>query len=304
MARKLPPLSGLRTFVVAARTCSFAEAAEELCLTPAAVSRSIRSLEDFLGCSLFHRLHREVTLTEQGHYYFGALEGVFDQISAATQELLVEREESPLVVCAFPSFMTRWLIPRLASFRKDKYAFDLRLITTLTHRIDFERNNVDVAILTDSPEYSGCSSEEIFTTELVPVCRPGLLPNGLRPNEASEWKKLLLHSDTRPNDWSRWASRNVTTEFDPSAGQHFESSNLMYEAAISGLGIGIGLKDTLTRELQTGALTPAFPGSRPAECPVFLVRPATTDRRPGFRKFRNWIMKEAQQSFGGTAPVH
>jgi LysR family transcriptional regulator, glycine cleavage system transcriptional activator len=84
MAQRLPPLNGLRTFIAAARSCSFTQAAEELYVTPAAVSRSIRSLEDHLGCTLFHRLHREVALTKEGQFYFESLGDIFNKIADAT----------------------------------------------------------------------------------------------------------------------------------------------------------------------------------------------------------------------------
>lgn len=298
MAERLPPLTSLRTFVVAARKGSFNEAAEDLGVTPAAVSRAIRSLEAYLDCKLFHRLFREVTLTTEGAFYFRELDSVFDKIAFATQNLSATKAKKPLSVCCYPSLMTRWLVPRWSSQHRTNSSGELRLVTTLTHNVDFIGNNIDVAILTDSPNVKDCTSEWLFSSDLIPVCSPNFLPPGTTVTDADDWASALLHSHTRPNDWARWAAANRGVKIDPSHGQRFESSNLLYEAAIAGLGIAIGIRDTLQREMSSGLLIEAFPTSRPANCPFYLIRPAETEAHPLFPAFRNWIIREMEKSVG------
>jgi LysR family glycine cleavage system transcriptional activator len=295
MDPRLPPLNALRTFVVTARVGSFNEAASELFVTPAAVSRSIKSLEDHLGCVLFHRSHRQITLTKDGQYYLTHLGDVFDQIALATQNLAAQRAHRPLVVCAFPSFIINWLIPRWSNFARGSSNLELKLVTTHTHDVDFEKSGVDAAILTDRAEYGSRTSEKLFVANLVPVCCPNYLPAGTLACDDDEWGNSLLHSETRPNDWQRWAKANSNTRLDPFRGQRFESSKLMYEAAIAGGGIAIGLEEMLQREFRAGALTLALPESKPAPCPFYLIRPASTETHLFFQPFREWLMSEVNK---------
>lgn len=293
MAQRLPPLNGLRTFIAAARSCSFTQAAEELFVTPAAVSRSIRSLEDHLGCTLFHRLHREVALTKEGQFYFESLSDIFDRMAEATQNLIAQRQKRPLVVCGYPSLMMKWLVPRWSQHYQEDSGIELSIVTTLTHNVEFEKNKVDAALLTDSPEYRNCVSEKLFTSDLIPVCKPGFLPDGATAANLELWQDKLLHSETRPHDWARWAAVNPVGKFEPYRGKRFESSNLMYEAAMTGLGIAIGVRDVLTRELASGALVIPFPETKPAQCPIYLIRPEVTEMHPHFAGFRQWLVEQA-----------
>jgi LysR family glycine cleavage system transcriptional activator len=292
MDPRLPPLNALRTFVTAARLGSFNAAAADLFVTPAAVSRSIKSLEDHLGCALFHRMHRHISLTEAGQYYLAHLGNVFDQITLATQNLVAHCAHRPLVVCAYPSLIINWLIPRWSRFACKPSGLELKLVTTHTHDIDFEKAGIDAAILSDRAEYNMRTSEKLFMANLVPVCSPNYLPAATLASDGAEWSHNLLHSETRPNDWRRWADANGNTRIDPARGQRFESSKLMYEAAIAGGGIAIGLKELLEREFSAGSLTIAFPDSKPASCPYYLIRPTSTETHPFFQPFREWLLNE------------
>ncbi|HRO10865.1 LysR family transcriptional regulator [Amaricoccus sp.] len=291
MATRSPPLSSVRTFVVAARAGSFMKAADELCVTPAAVSRSVRALEDHLGCQLFHRGHRQVELTEDGRFYLREIGDAFERIALATQNLAARRTRRPLVVCAYPSFTIDWLIPRWSSQQLREKTFDLRFVTTHTHDVDFS-GDIDVAILTDRAVYQKNVCEKLFIADLVPVCSPNYLPPGTSAEDVEEWADGLLISDTRPNDWARWAEANGVRNFDPFRGRRFESSPLMYQAAIAGMGIGIGIREVLLREFATGSLINPFPETVPAPCPFYLIRPPSTESHPDFAAFRAWIRRE------------
>lgn len=148
MALRIPPLNSLRTFVMAARKGSFLEAANELHITPAAVSRSIRSLEDHLGFPLFHRSHRQVRLTDEGERYLRELGDVFERITLATQNLVAERTKRPLVVCSYPSFMIDWLIPRWSRVHKSDPRIELKFLRV--QRIVL-KDHRDVAVLRRQP---------------------------------------------------------------------------------------------------------------------------------------------------------
>lgn len=297
MDPRLPPLNALRTFVAAARTGSFAKAAEELSVTPAAVSRSIRSLEEYLGLHLFRRMNRWIELTPEGKKYFEELDDIFDRITLSTQNLKAQLADRPLVVCAYPSFIVNWLVPRWSRHMQSKTDIQLKMVTTLSHDIDFEGSGINLALLTDRSEYPGCISTKLFSATLVPICRPDYLPPGTTTQDVDEWKGALLHSETRPNDWERWAKANDIC-LDTKQGVRFENAPMMYEAAMSGLGIGIGIKEVLNREFATQRLTIAFPDNVETSCPFYLIRPLATEKHPFFRRFVDWLANEVKESPG------
>ncbi len=172
------------------------KAADEFCVTPAAVSRSVRALEDHLGCQLFHRGQRHVALTEDGQFYLRELGDAFERIALATHNLMARRMKRPLVVCAYPSFTIDWLIPRWSAQQLRENSFDLRFVTTHTHDVDF--SEIDVAILTDWAAYQNHTCEKLFTALLVPVCSPAYLPPGTTADDVEEWSDGLVISETRP----------------------------------------------------------------------------------------------------------
>jgi len=298
---RLPPLNALRSFVVAARTASFLRAAEDLRVTPAAVSRSIRALEDYLGFPLFRRLHRQVALTPQGQFYFDSLHEVFDRIIAVTEHVMSGRGERPLVVCAYPSFIVNWLVPRWSHHLQTSSAVSLKMVTTMSHDVRFEAEGIDVAILTDRPVYPRCLSTRLFSATLVPVCRPGFLPPGTTTRDLPDWQDALLHSETRPRDWERWSAANAVA-LDTTRGRRFENAPMMYEAAVSGLGIGIGIRELLGRDFAGGRLVVAFPDNVETHCSFYVIRPPATDSHPFFRPFLDWLAAEVAPPADAAPP--
>lgn len=297
MDARLPPLNALRSFVVAGRSGSFLKAAEELRVTPAAISRSIRSLEEYLGCPLFRRMHRQVALTPQGQVYLDGLHEVFERIVLVTQHVMAQRAERPLVVCAYPSFIVNWLVPRWSRHLQVRSDLQLKMVTTMSHDVRFETEGIDVAILTDRPEYPRCISSRLFAATLVPVCRPGFLPPGTTTRDLPDWQDALLHSDTRPQDWERWARANGVV-LDTARGQRFENAPMMYEAAVSGLGIGVGIREVLSRDLASGRLVIAFPDNVETFCSFYVIRPPAAESHPFFRPFLDWLEGEVAANPG------
>lgn len=291
MDPKLPPLNALRTFVMAAQTGSFVSAANELSVTPAAVSRSIKSLEDYLGCSLFHRMHRQISLTHEGRNYADSLADVFDEISLATHNLVGKNADRPLVICAYPSFIVSWLVPRWSRYLQSHPGAQLRIVTTLSHEIHFEQKGIDLAILSDSLEDQRYISSRLFETNLVPVCRPDYLPPNTLISDVVDWQNALLHCETRPKDWERWSNANGI-HVDTKRGQWFENASMMYEAAMSGLGIAIGIEALLDREFSSNRLAHAFSDNKAIVCPFSVIRPKATETHPLFPTFMSWLQQE------------
>src|SRR5579871_6411692 len=145
MARRLPPLNGLKAFEAAARNESFTRAAQELNVTQGAISHQVKSLEDTLGLKLFHRERQRLILTEAGRDYLAVVRDALDRIAVGTERLLQRREGGVLTVSTSPDFAAKWLVNRLSRFVERHPDIDLRVSAT-THYVDLARDDVDIAI--------------------------------------------------------------------------------------------------------------------------------------------------------------
>ena len=181
---RLPPLNALRAFEAAGRLRSMRQAAQELHVTPAAVSRQVRLLEDFLAVSLFTRSHRAVKLTAAGDRYLKEVAKSLAGIRNATRHAIAGRGLRPLKIRSYTTFALRWLIPRLSSFHQAHPKIDVQLTTSLD--FDFEKEDLDAAIRLGDGNWPGLQAERLVPHELVPVCSPRLLRRrpslGARPS--------------------------------------------------------------------------------------------------------------------------
>jgi LysR family glycine cleavage system transcriptional activator len=202
MARRIAPLNALRAFEAAARHLSFTKAAEELHVTPAAISHQIKTLEEYCGAPLFRRLTRSLLLTDQGQAALPVLREGFDMLAAASQQMARTLEDHVLTVSAAPSIAAKWLVTRLERFRLKHPEIDVRLDTS-DRLTDFARDGVDMVIRYGAGNYPGLHAEPLFPTAVFPVCSPELLkgPRPLKePNDLAN--HTLLHVD--------WSSQTVT----------------------------------------------------------------------------------------------
>jgi len=174
MRNRLPPLNSLRAFDAAARHLSFTRAAEELHVTQAAVSHQIRSLEEYLGVSLFTRLSRSLELTPEGARYHPGVRMGFESLERATEELEHTDSKGRLMISTMPSFAARWLVPRMGRFHAQHPEIDL-LISPSSVLVDFNREPVDVAIRYTRTPPDGYHSTKLMTDAVIPVCAPGLI---------------------------------------------------------------------------------------------------------------------------------
>src|SRR4051794_27719509 len=174
MHRPLPPLNSLAAFESAARLASFSKAARELHVTPAAVSRHIKILEEWLGRALFDRRHRGVSLTTSGEVYLRECGGALDRIAEATARQIEQGRRRVLRVNALDTFTMRWLIPRLASFQVVNPGIEVRLSTS-REPIASLRGDFDVVIRGGPDDVPGYSATEFLREHRVPVCGKALL---------------------------------------------------------------------------------------------------------------------------------
>jgi LysR family transcriptional regulator, glycine cleavage system transcriptional activator len=293
MARSLPPLKTLPDFEAAARHLSFTKAAEELHVTHGAVSRQVKSLEEYLGLSLFRRLNRALRLTDEGQAYARTVRELLDQLAEATRRLRTPREASGLTVSTTYSFTSGWLVPRLGRFRALHPDIDVRLQAN-DQIVDFARDNVDLAIRYGRGHYPGFAVERMMGDDYVPVASPSLL-KGRHPlrKPADLTHHVLLHDEGNEVDWRMWLMAAGVAGIDALRGPVFSHTAMAIQAAIRGEGVALGRTALIEEELKSGQLVRLFDVKLEAQMAYYVVCPARALERPLVRAFRDWLLAEA-----------
>lgn len=289
----LPPLNALRAFDAVGRCSSITQAAEELCVTPAAVSQQIRALERHLGQHLFIREHRRLVLNATGRHYHGEVARLFAGLRRATGELMQASGRSVFTIRAPHSVAMRWLLPRLAEFTKSHPHIDVKLSTSLVPP-DFDYEDLDAGICIGTGQWKGVQAFKLFANEVLPVCIPAKLPSLKTPQDLLG--ETLLHTLARPDDWQTWLRAAGVQGGTGTRGPRYESSALAYEAALEGYGVAIAQKAFVERELEEGRLVAPFELTVDAgPSTYYFVLPPETYKRPSrdLTQFRRWIASQA-----------
>jgi len=294
MTGRLPPLYALKAFESASRVLSFTRAAQELHLTPAAISHQIKTLEERLGVRLFKRENNKIVLTAKGRNYVPAVREALDIIAAATVQLCDREESNVLKISVLPTFAVRWLIPRLSAFQGSHPEIDLR-ISSSYRAVDFGREDFDAAVRYGTGEWPDLHVTPVFEEELIPVCSPELLARlrtEPRPEDLEEF--TLIHSGTCADNWRRWLSAVGAGNVDPSAGMTFDTCLLSFQAACEGLGFAIANRSYVERDLIEGRLVAPFDYEFLNRHGWYLVCSRASADMPKITAFREWL----------TNPVH
>jgi LysR family transcriptional regulator, glycine cleavage system transcriptional activator len=291
MSRKLPPLSSLPCFEAAARHLSFTKAADELSVTPGAISRAIKHLEDQLDVVLFERATRSVRLTAIGEPYARAVREVLDQLAVATEAATARRSNSTLNVSTSDGFAGRWLVPRLYRFHRAHGDIDVRVSTTgkLTN---FLGDGIDIAIRYGSGNYAGLTSEFLTEEEVFPVCSPRLLEGAHPLRKPEDLKYHTLIHDGFPIDWTAWLSSAQVEGVDPHGGITFDSATFAVEAAVQGEGVVLGRTMLVAGDLAAGRLVRPFDHALKSFSSFYVVYPPDAIRQRKVRAFRDWLFSE------------
>jgi len=294
MPGRFPPLNALRTFECAGRHLSFVHAADELNVTPGAVSRQVKALEDWFGAPLFHRRHKQVLLTPLGRNYLQAVGEPLERIASATERARRERTDRPIAICCYPTFALRWLVPRWGHFYDRHPEIDVQLTTTL-QPVDFTRGDVDAAVLVGkgSESWPGLEAIKLAGVDLTPVCSPALRDGASALREPGDLARCtLLHGSPRPEDWRRWLEFAHVEGIDATAGVTFDSLNLSIQAAVEGLGVAIAVLALVEDDLAAGRLVRPFAPVRRSGRPFYLVYPPDRARNRKLRHFIDWLRVE------------
>jgi len=304
--RNLPPLHAIRAFEAAARRLSFNRAAEELHVTPSAVSHQIRALEEQLGTKLFDRLTRRVILTPDGQALLPPIQSALDQIDAAIRHIGTKADDGSLTVQASPNFATEWLVPRLMGFQAEHPDIEVKLMTTRGHdglRVDFEQ--VDLAVWYGNGSWPEVKCERLLREELVPVCSPELLRSE-QPLTAPEdlREATLIHVLMRIGQWRNWLEAAGVEGVDPERGPKFQNTPLALEAAMAGMGVAIANRAFVADHLRDGRLVIPFDRDLPSESAYYLIYPKHGLQRPSARAFRQWVLDVLESERDGGLALH
>jgi DNA-binding transcriptional LysR family regulator len=295
MALRLPPLSSLRYFEAAGRHQSFKLAAAELNVTPSAVSHGVVGLEQALGVELFVREPNRLLLTPAGADYLPYVSEAFSLIAIGTQRLPDRRAHRRITVSCAPTLASRWLLPRLQGFR-DRWP-DINVTVDTSHRqVGFPVDGFDYAIRMSRAPVAGTAWNRLFGERLVPVCSPNYRNTLVDENGNVDLRQAtLIHVDAASEDWQAWLDRAGMAEIEPSEGLRFDTIQLAFEAAAMGLGVVLGRRPLVDRELATQALVEASPDVMIAETAYWLVSSEGTDHRPDLVDFKRWLLEEAAE---------
>ncbi|MGF1522279.1 MAG: transcriptional regulator GcvA [Leptolyngbyaceae cyanobacterium] len=262
--RELPPLNALRAFEAAARHMSFQRAAEELQVTPTAISHQIKNLETYLRLPLFIRRNpHPLQLTDAGQHLYPVLRQGFDAFAEAISVLQPDTASTTLTVTAINDFALKWLGPRLPQFQRAFPDIDIHLQTTV-QVIDLQTRTVDMAIRYGRGEYPGLVAHTLFSDTYIPVCSPVLMQSGSLQAPQDLAHHTLLHCEwvnyTGPDQptWQRWLTLAGVTTMNPTKGPKFTGESLAIQAAINGQGVALCSSIHVADDLARGLLVQPF----------------------------------------------
>ena len=293
MSRKLPPLNALRFFEAAARHRSFARAAEELHVTPAAVSQQIRLLEDHLGVILFKR-GKTLTLTESAGEALQQVSEAFDQLERAMLKIRPGNSTGPLIVSTPPAFAARWLIPRMDDFHARHPDLEIHILAT-RRPVDFSVEDVDMAIRFGSGTHPGLSAEQLMPEKIVAVAAPAVAAPIRTPAD-------LAHANLIEDDWHvargafpDWSNLLATLGVANAAFRirRFSDTELAIQAATAGLGVTLAWHSLVKADLKEARLAQVLNHTIPTDLGYHLVIPKNRSMLSKVANFRMWLLGQA-----------
>lgn len=300
MPLSLPPLNALRAFEAAARTGSYVAAAEELGVSPAAVSQQVRNLEEFLGKQLFMRFNNRVALTDAGQAIFAGASDALQSISALTEQVTSGGARSRLVISVITSVAERWLESRLAAFALKEKAlrFELRVEGD---PVDFARHNIDLRICYGTNLYPEMTTIRLLQDEVLPLCSPGYLERNPKARETgmeSVPDEDLVHTSWGPSfvshpTWHAWFAKSGVDRPNDSKGYQIGTSGLALDLARDGVGVTLGQRMMASHDLAAGRLVPLSDIAIELGHPYSLVHPRSKARKAGLQALIDWLTKGA-----------
>ena len=293
---RLPPLNALRVFRTVVRHRSFRAAADELSVTPQAVSQQIKLLEDTLGAELFERRGRAIEPNEKAILLAHFVQAAFDELAEGVRRVAKSDSRNRINVNASPYFATRYLLDRITRFRETCPDADLRL-TTMVELPDFVADDVDVAIQWGYGDWKGCEATLLLRDYKVICCTPALARQIIGPQTLRDLP--LLHPVLAPGLWPKVLRHLGVADRTGKADMQLQDAATMRRATLAGLGIGLISKIDAAEDLKLGKLVAPFGAEVMHRMPedqipgFYLVLPRAHRRVRTIAAFCRWIEAEA-----------
>ena len=296
--RRLPPLVGLRAFEAAARHLSFKRAAEELHVTPTAISHQVRQLEADIGTRLFERRVRQVRLTAEGQVLLPVLRDGFDAFARTVEALSTRNRRAVVTLSTTPAFAAKWLVPRLADFRMLRPDIDLTLLATLDV-VDLRAGVADLALRYGRGPYPGLVAEPLTVDRFAPVMSPRLKIRKHADLKAA----TLLHSVWQRSDpnnptWRQWLRIAGVEGVDAKAGLNFSDEAHAIQATVAGAGIALHSLLLVSEELRNGTLVVPF-GPEIDGFTLHMVRSPERPATEALAAVQSWLRGQFAAPRGG-----
>jgi len=300
MRRPLPPLNALRAFEATARHASFSKAAEELHVTPAALSHQIRGLEDLLGLKLFVRRARAIEQTEAARLIYPGIRNGFESLRAAVEQLDRAKQDRILVVSASPGLTAKWLVPRIYRFLAQHPDIDTR-ISAGTAYSNFVTDGVDVGIRLSSGVHPELHVEKLSDEWMLPLCSPRLLEgeHPLRsPHDLPRFPLIQIDLPGLVPTWDDWLRAVGIEGIDTTRGLRLNVADHALDAASEGTGVVLGYKLVASHDIGLGRLVVPFGPELPLPGRSYhFVCARGQERRPAIKAFRDWLFAEIADTF-------
>jgi LysR family glycine cleavage system transcriptional activator len=291
--RRLPPLGALRVFEAAARRMSFKAAADELHVTPTAVSHQIKQLEELLDVRLFERGTRQVRLTAAGHRLFPALRDGLDSFERAVDNVRRLQGTRTATLSSTVAFMAKRLAVRAGTFRQQHPEWTLKFDAT-NKVVDLD-TQADAAIRYGSGKYADLVVEPLFQDRYAPVCSPALAAAARQDLGAVslihfEWERATRDESVAPV-WRTWLAQAGRPDVDPQAGLSFTEEIHAVQATVAGQGVGLLSLTLVADELESGLLVQPFEASVESYRYDLVYSPRAAER-PATLVLRDWVQRE------------
>ncbi|NJO34083.1 MAG: transcriptional regulator GcvA [Rhodospirillales bacterium] len=299
MRRPLPPLNSLRAFDATARHLSFSKAAQELHVTPAALSHQIRGLEDQLGLKLFHRRARSIELTEAARTIHPGIRAGFEAIREAVERLDRGKQDRLLVVSSTPGLTAKWLVPRLYKFLALHPDIETRITASVSYA-NFATDDIDVGIRLSNGVHPDLYVEKLSEEWLLPLCSPRLLAGQHPLKTPQDLKHFTLIQVDLPGvvpSWTDWMEMVGVDGIDSTRGLRLNVADHALDAASEGVGVVLAYKMVASRDIALKRLVIPFGPEIPLPGRAYyFVCAKGQEKRAPIKALRDWIVAEMQET--------
>jgi len=285
-----PSLKAIKTFQIAAKHSSFAVAADELCITPSAVSHQIKTLETQLGLPLFSRGARALALTDAGARYLEQIDDLFVRLEAVTEQLRARYGRNSVRLHVPAYFASEMLLPRLSEFSKLNAGIDLRIDTSGSGGREHVAE-ADISVVVGTGPWNGLVAHPLFAQTMIPACKPELLAEKpVTRYEDLNAHTLLVH-EARRDDWDRWATTVGMKSLVPSQIVRIDSMSAAMRAAETGIGIALLPAELSRAKFASGRLARVFDDELVTQENYTLLVRTEDENRDDIRSLCAWLIE-------------